>query len=274
MTATTDLAVAVWPGIEPRLLRQGAEDYADYRDSGGYRPLDDVDHLLSQVDLSGVLGRGGAAFPLAVKLQDGPRQRPSGRRRRGGRQRRRGRTSVGQGPLAAAAPPAPGARRAAARRRGWSSAERAHVYVSDPSAAEAVQTALAAVDAARARRPGHHDVYGRPRLRRRRGDGGGARPQRRPGQADGQAAAPVRGGRRPPADHGQQCRDACAHPVPAPTRRRGVPRPGHVDVAGDVSRDHHRRGQAARRSTRFRTAWHSPSCSTSTACPPIRCTAC
>ena len=35
MTATTDLAVTVWPGIEPRLLRKGAEsDYAEYRDVG------------------------------------------------------------------------------------------------------------------------------------------------------------------------------------------------------------------------------------------------
>ena len=65
MTSTTDLAVSVWPGIEPRLLRQGDEDYSDYLDSGGYPPLTDVDHLLSQVDLSGVLGRGGAACPLA-----------------------------------------------------------------------------------------------------------------------------------------------------------------------------------------------------------------
>ncbi|HEV7852234.1 MAG TPA: NADH-ubiquinone oxidoreductase-F iron-sulfur binding region domain-containing protein [Mycobacterium sp.] len=69
MTATTDLAVTVWPGLEPRLLRQGGEDYAEYRDSDGYRPLDDPDGLLSQIDLSGILGRGGAAFPLAVKLK-------------------------------------------------------------------------------------------------------------------------------------------------------------------------------------------------------------
>ena len=69
MTATTDLVVTVWPGIEPRLLRRGTEGYSEYRASGGYRRLDDPDGLLSQVDLSGVLGRGGAAFPLAVKLK-------------------------------------------------------------------------------------------------------------------------------------------------------------------------------------------------------------
>jgi NADH:ubiquinone oxidoreductase subunit F (NADH-binding) len=70
MTATSiDLTVAAWPGIEPRLLRQGTEDYTEYRKAGGYQALDDPDHLLNQVDLSGVLGRGGAAFPLAVKAR-------------------------------------------------------------------------------------------------------------------------------------------------------------------------------------------------------------
>lgn len=68
MTVATDLAVAVWPGIEPRLLRQGAEDYEGYRKAGGYQPLDDPDHLLTEVDLSGLLGRGGAAFPMGTKL--------------------------------------------------------------------------------------------------------------------------------------------------------------------------------------------------------------
>jgi NADH:ubiquinone oxidoreductase subunit F (NADH-binding) len=68
MTVATDLAVAVWPGIEPRLLRQGREDYESYRRSGGYKPLEDPDHLLAEVDLSGLLGRGGAAFPMGTKL--------------------------------------------------------------------------------------------------------------------------------------------------------------------------------------------------------------
>lgn len=68
MTVATDLAVAVWPGIEPRLLRQKPEDYEGYRQAGGYQPLDDPDHLLSEVDLSGLLGRGGAAFPMGTKL--------------------------------------------------------------------------------------------------------------------------------------------------------------------------------------------------------------
>ena len=37
--------------------------------AGGYRRLDDPDALLEQVDLSGLLGRGGAAFPMADKLR-------------------------------------------------------------------------------------------------------------------------------------------------------------------------------------------------------------
>jgi NADH:ubiquinone oxidoreductase subunit F (NADH-binding) len=73
MTSTaTDLIISAWPGCEPRLLRPsqaGVEDYADYAQTGGYRPLDNADALLEQVDLSGLLGRGGAAFPLGTKLR-------------------------------------------------------------------------------------------------------------------------------------------------------------------------------------------------------------
>ena len=274
MTATTDLAVTVWPGIEPRLLRQGAEDYADYRDAGGYQPLDDADRLLNQVDLSGVLGRGGAAFPLAVKLQTVRDNGRRGRRRGGGRQRRRGRTRVDQGPVAAAAPSAPGARRAAAGGADGGGRARTRLCVRpvlppkrckrrSPRSTQDVLDGLS-----------DHGVHGRPRLRRRRRDGRGARAQRRPGQADGQAAAPVRRRRRPPADHGEQCRDACATSRSSTGTAPRRSAPGHVDVAGNVPRDDHRRGQAARRCTRFRTAWRSPSCSSSTACPPITCTAC
>ncbi|HZQ30144.1 MAG TPA: NADH-ubiquinone oxidoreductase-F iron-sulfur binding region domain-containing protein [Mycobacterium sp.] len=70
-TAASDLTVAAWPGGTPRLLRTqpGPEDFAEYRASGGYRPLIGADSLLEEVELSGVLGRGGAAFPLAVKLR-------------------------------------------------------------------------------------------------------------------------------------------------------------------------------------------------------------
>jgi NADH:ubiquinone oxidoreductase subunit F (NADH-binding) len=73
MTPTaTDLTVAAWPECAPRLLRPAqakAEELADYVQAGGYAPLADPDALLDQVDLSGLLGRGGAAFPLATKLR-------------------------------------------------------------------------------------------------------------------------------------------------------------------------------------------------------------
>jgi NADH:ubiquinone oxidoreductase subunit F (NADH-binding) len=73
MTSTaTELIVAAWPDCAPRLLRPsatGSEGYAEYVTAGGYRPLADNDALLEQVDLSGLLGRGGAAFPMGTKLR-------------------------------------------------------------------------------------------------------------------------------------------------------------------------------------------------------------
>ncbi|WP_217159822.1 NADH-ubiquinone oxidoreductase-F iron-sulfur binding region domain-containing protein [[Mycobacterium] fortunisiensis] len=66
---TAELTVAVWPGLTPRLLRDGTESLADYKQAGGYGPLADPDQLLAEVSASGLLGRGGAAFPLAVKLR-------------------------------------------------------------------------------------------------------------------------------------------------------------------------------------------------------------
>jgi NADH:ubiquinone oxidoreductase subunit F (NADH-binding) len=70
-TAPTDLTVAAWPGLAPRLLRTepGVEDFAEYRKRGGYRPLIGADRLFEAIELSGLLGRGGAAFPMAVKLR-------------------------------------------------------------------------------------------------------------------------------------------------------------------------------------------------------------
>jgi NADH:ubiquinone oxidoreductase subunit F (NADH-binding) len=64
---TADLTAAAWPGLTPRLLR--TETLTDYLRSGGYACLDDPDRLLGEVQASGLLGRGGAAFPLAVKLR-------------------------------------------------------------------------------------------------------------------------------------------------------------------------------------------------------------
>ncbi|MBP2451066.1 NADH-ubiquinone oxidoreductase-F iron-sulfur binding region domain-containing protein [Mycolicibacterium lutetiense] len=66
---TAELTVAVWPGITPRLLRDGPESLAEYQQAGGYGALADSEYLLSEVQASGLLGRGGAAFPLAVKLR-------------------------------------------------------------------------------------------------------------------------------------------------------------------------------------------------------------
>ena len=114
--------------------------------SGGYRPLDDVDGLLNQVDLSGLLGRGGAAFPLAVKLKT---VRDNGRSAGGAVVVANGEegepASVKDRWLLRHRPHLvlDGLRLAAQ----MVSAERAHVYVSDRSAADAVQTALAEIDA-------------------------------------------------------------------------------------------------------------------------------
>ncbi|HTY27048.1 MAG TPA: hypothetical protein VMD51_02730, partial [Mycobacterium sp.] len=68
-TRSTALTTATLPGLEPRLLARQREDFAAYRRLGGYRPLDDADRLLSEVESGGLAGRGGAAFPLAVKLR-------------------------------------------------------------------------------------------------------------------------------------------------------------------------------------------------------------
>jgi len=136
--------VAAWPGTTPRLLRltPGVEDYAEY---AGYQALDEPDRLLDEVERSGLLGRGGAAFPLAVKLRTV---------RDGGR--------AGAHPVVLAngeeGEPASvkdkwllrnrphlvlDGVRLAARVVG---AQRAVVYVSDPLAAQALDAALAAAD--------------------------------------------------------------------------------------------------------------------------------
>lgn len=145
MTTSTALTVASWPGIEePRLLRQGDETYAEY---DGYQPLGDVDQLLGEVDLSGLLGRGGAAFPLAVKLRA---VRDNGRRCGGAVVVANGEegepASIKDRWLLRHRPHLVlDGLRLAARMVG---AARAYVYVSDRDAADAVQTALTELDAA------------------------------------------------------------------------------------------------------------------------------
>lgn len=68
--ATPRITIAAWPGCAPRLLHEqpDVEDGAQYLAGGGYRALPDADEFLAEVRSSGLLGRGGAAFPLAVKL--------------------------------------------------------------------------------------------------------------------------------------------------------------------------------------------------------------
>lgn len=71
VTPAAELTVAAWPGIVPRLLRTtpGVEEYGEYVEAGGYQEVDDPEALMEEVDRCGLLGRGGAAFPLAVKLR-------------------------------------------------------------------------------------------------------------------------------------------------------------------------------------------------------------
>ncbi|MDT5148156.1 MAG: hypothetical protein QOC58_2801 [Mycobacterium sp.] len=72
-SAAPAFTVTAWPGCPPRLLgdRPGGarEDGAAYQDLGGYQALAEADNLLAEVEASGLQGRGGAAFPLAVKLR-------------------------------------------------------------------------------------------------------------------------------------------------------------------------------------------------------------
>lgn len=69
----TRLTLSVWPGLTPRLLLDTGADAPEtlsaYTLAGGYQDIADPDALLDSVDRSGLLGRGGAAFPMAVKLR-------------------------------------------------------------------------------------------------------------------------------------------------------------------------------------------------------------
>lgn len=143
---TAELTVAVWPGLTPRLLRDGPEGLSDYRKAGGYGTLVDPEQLLSEVQTSGLLGRGGAAFPLAVKLRT---VRDNGQQ---GQHAQTGSVVIANGEEGEPAsikdrwllrnrPHAvlDGVRLAA----GIVGADRAVVYVSDPRAAESVERALA-----------------------------------------------------------------------------------------------------------------------------------
>lgn len=147
--APVDLTVAVWPGLDARLLRAdlttAAEDVADYVAGGGYQDLPDPDALLEQIDLAGLVGRGGAAFPMAVKLRT---VRDNGRRAGGAIAVANGEegepASVKDRWLLRHRPHLVlDGLRLAARIVG---AERAYLYVSDARAAEVARTALADAD--------------------------------------------------------------------------------------------------------------------------------
>ena len=146
-SAPTDLTVAAWPGCAPRLVltKPGVEDLAAYRTREGYRAIPGADGLLEEVELSGLVGRGGAAFPMAVKLRA---VRDAGRR---------GHDTVVVANGEEGEPASVKDRwllrnrphlvldglRLAAQIVG---ARRGYMYVSDPPAARAVEAALAEVD--------------------------------------------------------------------------------------------------------------------------------
>jgi NADH:ubiquinone oxidoreductase subunit F (NADH-binding) len=152
-TAASTITIAAWPGCAPRLLRDQPglqtvrEDYAAYRDQGGYRPLAAADELLDEVERSGLLGRGGAAFPLAVKLRT---VRDNGIR---------GKVSTVVVANGEEGEPASIKDRWLVRNRPHLVldglrlaativvADRAHVYVSDPESARSAETALSELDA-------------------------------------------------------------------------------------------------------------------------------
>jgi NADH:ubiquinone oxidoreductase subunit F (NADH-binding) len=156
-TSATDLTVAGWPGCAPRLLGEG-EDCAGYLRAGGYQPLGEPDALLGVVERSGLLGRGGAAFPLAVKLRA---VRDAGRRgRETAAARQRSDSGIHTVVVANGEEGEPASikdrwllrhrphlvldgLRLAARMVG---AERAYVYVSDREAARSVGVALSELD--------------------------------------------------------------------------------------------------------------------------------
>ncbi|MGO9383145.1 MAG: NADH-ubiquinone oxidoreductase-F iron-sulfur binding region domain-containing protein [Mycobacterium sp.] len=144
-SAAPAITVTTWPGCPSRLLGDrpghGREDYPAYRELGGYRSLADPDKLLDEVERSGLQGRGGAAFPLAVKVHA---VRDNGRLAGGTVVVANGEegepASIKDRWLLRHRPHLvlDGLRLAAA----MVSTDRAHVYVSDPESARSVEAAL------------------------------------------------------------------------------------------------------------------------------------
>src|SRR5689334_11575568 len=72
MNTQTDVRpaeAAVGPPNQGRLLAVTAPDYPTHLSTYGPLPSSTGPHLLEQVQLSGLTGRGGAGFPTAVKLR-------------------------------------------------------------------------------------------------------------------------------------------------------------------------------------------------------------
>lgn len=146
--ATPHITVAAWRDCAPRLLREqpGVEDGAEYLAGGGYQSLPAAEEFLSEIQRSGLLGRGGAAFPLAIKLRS---VRDAGVRGHDTVVLANGEegepASIKDRWLLRNRPHLvlDGVRLAAAT----VGATRAYVYVSDPAAAHSVENALTEIDA-------------------------------------------------------------------------------------------------------------------------------
>ncbi|HYB83496.1 MAG TPA: NADH-ubiquinone oxidoreductase-F iron-sulfur binding region domain-containing protein [Mycobacterium sp.] len=144
-SAAPAINVTAWPGCPSRLLgdRPGhtRESYPAYQELGGYRSLADPDALLEEIERSGLQGRGGAAFPLAIKLRA---VRDNGRAAGGSVVVANGEegepTSIKDRWLLRYRPHLvlDGLRLAAT----IVAADRAHIYVSDPDSARSVEAAL------------------------------------------------------------------------------------------------------------------------------------
>ncbi|MGA8331394.1 MAG: NADH-ubiquinone oxidoreductase-F iron-sulfur binding region domain-containing protein [Mycobacterium sp.] len=140
------ITIASSPGFTPRLLTklgdQTREDLDAYREYGGYQPIAAIDELLGEVESSGLLGRGGAGFPFAVKVHA---VRDNGRAAGGAVVVANGEegepASIKDRWLLRHRPHLvlDGLRLAAA----MTAADRTYVYVSDPESASSVEAALA-----------------------------------------------------------------------------------------------------------------------------------
>lgn len=149
-SAVSAITISASPGLEPRLLGhqagQGREDLGSYRGLGGYQPLAGADALLGEVESGGLLGRGGAGFPMAVKVRA---VRDNGRAAGGAVVVANGEegepASIKDRWLLRHRPHLvlDGLRLAAA----MVGADRTYVYVSDSESARSVETALAELEA-------------------------------------------------------------------------------------------------------------------------------